>query len=619
MTKYTEKDISAFKRDTDKIRAKPALYIGPTDAQGVFTILREPCDNAVDEARAGRNTSIDIFIAADGQLTVADAGVGIPVKKHPVMKISTLTHVLTNLQSSGKMKKGAYDSAIGTHGVGIKATNALSSAFSIWTYRADEGGWHSTRFSCGLEKQAVAKTKAPKLPNGVVPKRGTVLQFTPDPSVFGRAKLPVPQVLAWAEMTAFMNAGLTIRVHNAKGQTKTFYSKEGIRSYLDKRVADLKAKPMSKKPLSHASSTLELALHFADVEGCEVEFFTNTIRNVELGVHADAFFRALVDSLKVYKGKLEFTPTDLREGLIGLLNYKINAPQFDSQTKEKLVDIRVKEPCYTECLQVLTAYWAANKTLAKEVCVRAAELRKRTAEFLKDKKLIRQVKSAKKNLMVKLSAVDGGSKVPVSQRELYIVEGDSAGGTASRARLRDRQAVWPLRGKILNVLRAKKAEVVANASVAGIFAAIGLELEAKDPLARINYGRIILMADPDVDGSHINVLLMTMLWTYAPDLIRRGHVYVLEAPEYLTRYKGKTFFGRTKEDLYKAAGSTSVIAQHIKGWGEISAADLAPAGMHPQTRSLIQIRPPSSDQQKQFQLLMKEDSAYRKQLLGIKL
>lgn len=617
-SKYTEDSISYFATELEKLRAKPQMYIGPTDDSGIFTILREAMDNAVDEARAKRNKLIHVFLT-DKDFWVVDEGVGIPVKKHPEAKISTLTHVLTALQSSGKMKGDAYQSAIGTHGVGIKATNALSKSFEVWTYRDDAGGWHYTKFEKGVEKSPVAKAKAPKLPSGATPKSGTVIRFTPDEQIFLKSKLKLTQLLTWCEITAYMNAGLTIRLTNAKGQTKEWFSKTGISEYLEKRLTSLKATPLSKKHLSHTSQTLELALSFADVEGCEVEFFTNTIRNVDQGFHAEAFFRALVDSLKSYRGKLEFTPTDLREGLVGVLNYKINAPQFSSQTKEKLVDVRVKEPCYAECLEALNAYWAANKTLAKEVCQRAAELRKKTAEFLKDKKLIKTVKAAKKTLATKLSDVDGSSKIPVSQRELYIVEGDSAGGTATRARYRDRQAIWPIRGKILNVMQAKKDSVVNNAEIAGIFAALGVNLEAKDPLAKINYGRVILMADPDVDGSHINVLLMTLFWTYTPDLIRQGKVFVLSAPEYLTRFKGKTYFGMTKEELYKATGSTSVVCQHIKGWGEVSAEDLQHAGMNPDTRRLWRLQPPSAEENKTFHLLMKEDTAYRKKLLGIKL
>jgi DNA gyrase subunit B len=406
------------------------MYVGPVDSDGVFTVLRECLDNAVDEARAGRNDLIQVHIDK-AQFTVVDHGVGIPVAKHPVMKISTLTHVLTNLQSSGKMKKGAYESAIGTHGVGIKGTNALSATFTCWTYRKDSGGWHSTAFKQGRETQPVKKCRAPKVAGKTV-KSGTVIQFSPDPDIFGKHQLDMKRLTVWAEMTAYMNAGLTIQVfHN--GKMRQWFSKKGVQEYLAKRMKELEAEPFNKTPLHHTSHTLDLCLNFTNAEGEQIEFFTNTVRNVDRGIHADAMFKALVDAIEPYKGaRQHFTPTDLREGLVGVLNYKVTAPQFSSQTKDKLVDIRVKEPCYNECLKVFEAFFKANKTFTKELCARASALRERTADFLKDKKLIKEVNAAKKLIGTKLADVTG--KRPPSECELFIVEGESAGGGAKRAR-----------------------------------------------------------------------------------------------------------------------------------------------------------------------------------------
>lgn len=421
---YREEHISYFSTDLKKIRAKPQMYIGPTDDSGIFTILRECLDNSVDEARAGRNKVVHAFTSTDG-FWVADEGVGIPVKKHPEAKISTLTYVLTVLQSSGKMRGDAYKSAIGTHGVGQKATNALSSHFEVWTYREDAGGWHYTRFASGEEKVGVKKSKAPKLPNGKTAKKGTVIHFIPDKKIFGSAKLDLAQLKTWCEITAYMNAGLKVCLTTKKGD-REWYSTKGIEEYLEKRLTELKATALNKKVMHCSLDNLDLALSFADVEGCEIQYYTNTIRNRDEGFHAVAFGKAFVDSLKPYKGKLVYTPADLREGVVGVLNYKIDAPQFSSQTKEKLVDLRVSTPCYETCLKVLSEYFKANKSLAKQLCSRAAELRSKTADFLKDKKLSRNVKKAKSQLPQKLS--DCNQKCPVEFRELFLVEGDSASG-----------------------------------------------------------------------------------------------------------------------------------------------------------------------------------------------
>ncbi len=620
--KYSEKDISFFKTELEKLRAKPQMYIGPTDDAGIFTILREAMDNAVDEARAGRNKLVACTVGADGAFWVQDEGIGIPVKMHPEAKISTLTHVLTALQSSGKMKGDAYKAAIGTHGVGIKATNALSKEFDVWTYRKDAGGWWHTRFERGVEKSKPKKSAPPVIPipgskSNVRPKFGTVIRFVPDEKIFLKAKLQPAQLKTWCEMTAYMNAGLKVRLTNPKGSTAEFYSKTGIAEYLEKRLTTLKATAINKKPFFHHSDTLELALSFADVEGSEMQFFTNTIRNIDEGFHAESFYKALVKSLEPFKGKLEYTPTDLKEGLVGILNYKIDAPQFSSQTKEKLVDVRMKEPCFQECLKALTGYWNSNKTLAKEIVTRAAELRKKTAEFLKDKKLIKNVKSASRGLSTKLADVSN-SKVPFIERELYLVEGDSAGGTAKLARNRDFQATFSLKGKPLNVMETTKDKVNANAEVAGIFAGIGLDLSAQNPISKIRFGKIIFLADPDVDGRHINTLLMALFWKYLPDLFKEGRVFMVASPEYLARHKGKVYFGTNKESIYKQCGSDKVDIRHIKGWGEISAEDMQPIAFKKGKRRLWQVMPPRDKKGTlQFTALMGKDSTYRKKLLGI--
>lgn len=624
--KYSADDITGYTRDLEKIQAKPTLYIGPTDSDGVFTILRECLDNAVDEARAGRNSLVNVVIEKDG-VWVQDAGVGIPVTIHKKMKINTLTHVLTNLQSSGKMKvDGAYASAIGTHGVGIKATNALSEYFEVWTFREKEGGWHYTRFEHGFEKKPVKASNAPKVPGFGKAKSGTVIHFKPDAKVFDGATLDMKRVAGWARMTSYMNSGLLIRV-TAGDKTKEWKAKDGIKEYLSDRIETLKATPLSKKFVFHNSNHMEMALSFADVEGSQVEFFTNTVRNVEEGVHADDMNKALFDSLKPYmkekkakkkKGEKEdkwpCTPQDVRDGLVGILNYKIDAPQFDSQTKEKLVDKRVKGACYEECLTVFKKFWDDNKSLAKDVVKRASELRSKTADFLKDKKLIKNVNAARKGMQTKLAGVVG--KTPVELRELFLVEGDSAGGGCKRARDKTYQAVYPLRGKPLNPIDTKKEKINANVEIVGLLAALGMDLNAKDPIKTVKYGKIILLADPDVDGMHINCLLTATLWKYTPHLVKGGHVYAVKAPLYKGRVGKDVYFGMTKDEVYEKAKSKKIDITYIKGWGEIDEEDLSVA-LDPGTRKLYRITAPDAKASSEFFQLMGANPAYRKKLLGV--
>lgn len=765
--KYSEDDISYFETDLEKIRVKPQMFIGATDQTGVFTIIREPSDNGVDEARAGRNSLIHIFAEKGDAYWICDSGVGIPVKKHPKAKISTLTHVLTSLQSSGKMSGSAYKSAIGTHGVGLKASNALSESMEVWTYREDAKGWHYTKFEKGVEKVAVKKIKSgPKLPNGKTPKLGTVVRFVPDSTIFSSLKVDPAQIETWCEITSYMNAGLTLKFTDIKGKTKEFLSKDGITEYLVKRLAEFKATALNPKPLFHQSDTLELALSFADVEGTEIQFFTNTIRNVDEGFHADAFYKALAKSLDPYKGKLVYTPGDLKEGLVGILNYKIDAPQFSSQTKEKLVDVRMQVPCYDECLAVFESYWKANKTIAKQIVERAAVLRKKTSDFLKDKKLAKNVKSATKGLSTKFADCSP-SKVPFPDRELYLVEGDSAGGcftgdtdllawdgysisyadlvndfnagkthtlisynetiksfepvildtphitkytdklikvflenskfmgkesyayqctldhkwltkdgwveagqlkvgdsiinksnapiavcklevltldepvavydgtspvnhnyllsngcvvhnTAKLARDKSFQATFSLKGKPLNVMEATKDKVNSNAEIAGIFAGIGLDLAADDPLSKLRFGKIIHLVDPDVDGRHINTLLFTVYFKYTPQLLELGQIYILVAPEYLCKYRSKVYFGATTEEIYKQTGTKKCDIRHIKGWGEIDSDDMRDIAFNKDTRKLVRVLMPKDKAAKEsFAALMGKNTDYRKKLLGV--
>lgn len=608
---YNESNITGFTRDLEKVRAKPQMYIGPTDASGVYTILREACDNAVDEARAGRNSLVSITIDK-GAFYVHDEGVGIPVKTHKKMGISTLTHVLTNLQSSGKMNGQAYKSSIGTHGVGIKATNALSKLFEVWTFREDASGWFYTRFERGVEKQKVTKVKPPKHFLHSL-KKGTLVKFIPDPKIFKDHKVSVKQVAAWCEMTSYMNSGL--RIHLRVGdKEKEWCSKNGIKDYLAKRLEALKATPMSKKHLFINTGTLEVAIAFADVEGSEVEFFTNTVRNVDGGVHADDMYKALFDSLKAYKGKLEYTPSDVRDGLVGLLNYKIDAPAFSGQTKEKLVDDRVKGVCYKECLEEFSKFFKENSSLAKDLVKRASELRKKTADFLKDKKLIKNVNSARKSIATKLAPVVGNT--PIEKRELFIVEGDSAGGGLKRARDKTYQAVYPMRGKPLNVMDAAKDKINKNAEIVGLLAGLGVDLTGKKSKGAIQYGKVVSMADPDVDGKHIVCLTLCALWKYMPHLFKQGVVHVVKAPLYKGTHKGKVYFGMSKDDLFKKVGTDKCDVTYVKGWGEINEEDLSVA-IDPKVRTLYKVLPPDKKDAKEFELLLGKAPMYRKKLLNV--
>lgn len=610
---YNESSISYYSSDLEKIIARPSLYIGLLDI-GVFSIFREAADNAVDEARAGRNSFVRIYYS-NGEFTIVDGGAGIPVRPHPKAKISTLTHVITNLQSSGKIQGDAYSSSRGTHGVGLKATNALSSDFQVWTYRKDAGSaWYHTRFKEARQINKVAKASSvPVMPDGFKPKFGTIIRFTPNPKYL-KHNINIMDVANWCNLAAYLNPNFQVYLW-ANGKHKTWQYKNGIVDYMNARIEELKANLLSTYLVETSTNNVDLVLCFADVEGCQVEFFTNTIRNVEMGVHADATFKALMAAIKPYQGKHTFTPSDLQEGLIGICNAKINAPQFDSQTKEKLVDNRIKEPLYNDVLAALQAYFKARPAVAKQIVQRASELRQRTIDFLKDKKLIKNVGAAKKNVLAKLAAVTG--KTPLDQRELYIVEGDSAGGPAKAARYKNFQAVIPIRGKPLNVYKATKNKLSGNTELASILAATGIDMKKENPYSSIQYGKIIFLTDADVDGKHINCLLFGIFYRYLPELFKQHKIFIVNGPLFKGDYHDNVYFGHSKQDIIKQAKTDKVNITYLKGWGEVNAHDLQKIAFNVDNRELIKVLPPDKNGIVQFEKMLSNDTQAKRDLLGI--
>lgn len=609
---YSEKDVSYFSNDVEKIRAKPNMYVGATDDAGVFHINKEAWDNVIDEFRAGRNKLLRIVHNTKTQETfTVDDGAGIPVKKHPKAKISTLTHIVTSLQSSGKINSDAYTNSTGTHGVGITAANALSAHFEVWTFRKDAGGWHHTSFEEGTETSAVKAAK--KVP--FKQKSGTIIRIVPSKKFFGKSKMDVEAVRKWCEVTSYLNSGLKVQFC-VDGEEQEWLAKNGLQEYLDKMVADTGANRIGKKDFVFSAPNLEIAFAFTDNNGEGVRYYTNTIPNIEGGVHEIASSKAFVESIKNYGPRLSFTQKDLLDGVVGFLNYNIQEPQFDSQTKEKLVDKRVPQECFDTLHEAMADWFMSNRTFAKEWVKRASEIRKFAQSFLKNKKMIATVKKAKMKLSAKLADVSG--EYGPEHCELFLVEGDSAGGSAKNARDPHRQAVFPLKGKPLNTMEADPEQIMKNEEIATILAALGIDIGSEEPTKKLPYGKIIMMADADVDGKHINTLLLTAFYRFAPDLFEQGMIFSVKSPEYLARHKGKTVFGSSRKSVLKKLGNPKgATVAHLKGWGEMDADDLRVAAMDPETRVLYQIKPVQKTDGTQFEQLMGTKADYRKKILGI--
>lgn len=623
MTKtYSEKDIERF-AGLAGIRKKPTPYIGPTDEAGLWTLWREPADNAVDRALAGDNDLVHLVEDPSGKYWVLDNGPGIPVgekkfhNEHGKLETYSTLYVVTGLTHGGANFKGNTISR-GTHGIGIKATNAMSKWFKVWTFR--DGSWYSIEYKDAKVHKNVQKDTAPKLPHGIKPKSGTVVCFEPDLSLFQKKvkTVPLTYIQEWCKLTAYLVPRLKVCFTSKKGKTITLKTK-GPAEYISKRLEELKATQLGKS-FVFSSKTSDVAVAFTDQEGDNlVAAYTNGLHNKDGGEHVKALQDALFKSLKPFSktskdGKVKYTPSDLRDGLLGIVNFKISAPQFNNQPKDKLIDERVYDVAFKEFYDAWEAFWGKHKSMAKEVVARAETLRSKTADFLKDKRLIKNVKAAQKGVNSKLAGVVGSA--PVERRELLLCEGDSAGGGLIRARDKSFQAVYPLRGKPLNVMEADKDKVNNNVEIMGILAALGVQLDGK-AVGTIKYGRVILFADADVDGEHINTILLAALYKYVPNLFRSGNVFAIKSPLFKARYKDRVLFGMTKEEIYKQAGTNKVDITYLKGWGEVNESDLVHVALSPATRQLYKIMPSLGKSGKDFELLMGKRPDYRKTLLGI--
>jgi DNA gyrase subunit B len=619
--KYDESSVE-YLEGLEAVRRKPQMYIGATDSFGVWTIIREALDNCVDEFLAGRNKSATL-VQDKNRFYVIDSGEGIPVGLNKKSGLSTLTLVVSKLHAGAKLsggKNSAYEASRGTHGVGVSATNALSAFFSVHTCR--DGQWWYTAFAKGKETVPVKKSKPPTALGGVKVKQGTVVTIEPDLKCFDKnASFKFKHFSDWAMLTSYLNAGLKISYVNtaAPKTNKEWFSKKGAVEYLDKTIEELKAGRIGK-PFLLNDKHMEVALAFTDYDGQRLQAFTNGLSNIEGGEHVLALHAALSKALKPYMGRKEFSATALRDGLVGIVNYKIAAPRFNSQTKEKLVDERVKPYAKPLLEDAFKKFFAANKTMAKSLCVRAEQLSAMTAKFHASKKAARQIKTASNASVLLPGKLTVAPHCKPEQRELFITEGDSASGTAKQARYPEFQEILGLKGKPVNVYKLKKgADVLDNEELRNILVAIGYRPDAKDPLAKLRVkGKIILLPDADPDGDHIRCLVLGALMRTLPELFK-DKIYIVKAPEYIVEHDGARYYADTIENLKKKLPSEKLLRKmiHLKGWGEVSAGALREFAFDKNTRVLYQVKEPSQESVARLVAIMGEDTTARKELLGI--
>ena len=516
----------------EAVRKRPAMYIGSTDARGLHHLVYEVVDNSVDEALAGYCTAIDVILHRNGSCSVEDNGRGIPVDIHPTEKVSAAEVVMTKLHAGGKFDKETYKYSGGLHGVGVSVVNALSSHLLLEVYR--DGKIYFQEYKHGKPVAALKEV-------GTTTKRGTKVTFTPDPTIFTETTaFSFETLAARLRELAFLNKGLRITITDEEtAKTEIFHFEGGIVSF----VSHINSKKNPLFPevihLDKADDTyqLELAMQYNEGYSEQLFSFVNNINTVDGGTHVAGFKSALTKACN--KKALEFSlikadeslsSEDVREGLVCVLSIKVPEPQFEGQTKAKLGNSEVKGVVDSWVFAFLESYFEENPTIARKVLAKAIAAQRVREATRKARELARR-KTALESVVLPGKLADCSNEDP-KQSELFIVEGDSAGGSAKQARDRNSQAILPLKGKILNVERARLDKMLSNEEIKSLIAAIGCGIGQDFNVDNARYHKVILMTDADVDGSHIRTLLLTFFFRHMTSLIERGYLYIAQPPLY---------------------------------------------------------------------------------------
>ena len=587
---YDESQIQVLE-GLEPVRKRPGMYIGDTGPRGLHHLVQEVVDNSVDEALAGRCDRIDISIGQDGSVTVSDNGAGIPVGPHPKVGKPTLEVVMTILHAGGKFGGEGYRVSGGLHGVGVSVVNALSESLDA-TVRRDGGIYHQ-RFVRGVPV-------TPLEPLGITDAHGTEIRFRPDPEIFPSTEFQFETLCTRLREIAFLNSGLELRLTDARdGRHVRFRYRDGIRSfvaYLTRGLSALHA-PLHLRA-TRDGVEVEAALQYTEAYATNISSFANTINTHEGGTHEIGFKAALTKAIGEYARKSgavkpneTLTGDDIREGLTAVISVKLQDPLFEGQTKTKLGNAEVRGIVESATSEGLATYLEENPGSAKAIVEKAASAARVREAAHKARDLARR-----KNAL-EISALPGKltdcTERDPARSELFLVEGDSAGGSAKQARDRHIQAVLPLRGKILNVERARLDEMLRNDAIRTIITAVGTGFGEEFDVERARYHKVIIMTDADVDGSHICTLLLTVFFRYLRGLVDAGYVYIAQPPLYMVR-KGRSrhwvYSDEERDNLVRTLGGKADEIQRFKGLGEMDAEQLWETTMDPQRRNLLRVR-----------------------------
>lgn len=622
----------------EAVRKRPAMYIGDIGVKGLHHLVYEVVDNSIDEALAGHCKNIFVTIHEDNSISVEDDGRGIPTGIHAKEGRSALEVVMTVLHAGGKFDKDSYKVSGGLHGVGVSCVNALSSKLHVNVFR--EGKIFEQEYRIGVPQYSVREI-------GVTEKRGTTVHFWPDETIFITTDYNKDILESRLRELSFLNKGLRITLNDLREKdeeggltyTKTFYSEGGIVEFVEMLDSNAGRGALLPKPLfvegrdEKNNVSVEVAMIYNTSYNEHIYSYVNNINTIEGGTHVAGFRRALTRVFKSYgdknglfeKAKVSIEGDDFREGLSAVISVKVPEPQFEGQTKTKLGNNEVMGIVDTTVSRVIEAYLEENPRDAKNIIQKVILAAQARAAAKKAREMV-QRKSVLSGGGLPGKLADCSERDP-EKCELYLVEGDSAGGTAKQGRDRSFQAILPLRGKILNVEKAMEHKIYENEEIRNMYTALGVTVGTpEDPkalnLAKLRYHKLIIMTDADVDGSHIATLILTFIYRYMKEMVEQGYVYIAQPPLYLVKKGKEQVYAYNEEQrkmLTERLGGTnpeSVGIQRYKGLGEMNAEQLWETTMNPASRTLKQVTIESAaEADRIFSMLMGDEVAPRREFI----
>ena len=614
---YGESQIQVLE-GLDPVRKRPGMYIGSTDVRGLHHLVQEIVDNSIDEALSGFCDTITVTINGDGSCTVTDNGRGIPTDIHHTEKISAVEVVLTKLHAGGKFGGGGYKISGGLHGVGLSVVNALSSWLTVEVYQ--KGKKFRQEYKRGIPQDRLAVV-------GDADFTGTWVTFMPDPEIFETTDFNYDTIKTRLRELAYLNKGLTIKLADKRAEREhedTFCYEGGIAHFVEDLSRNKGA--IFEKPVYfdvfYGDTEIEIALQYTDTYNETIYAFANNINTEEGGTHLEGFKNALTriindagKKVNAFKGDEKVSSEDTREGLVAVVSVKLTEPQFEGQTKTKLGNSEIRNLVTKAMNEHLGSFFEENPAKAKEILLKCLTAQ-RAREAARLARESTRRKGALESTTLPGKLWDCSDKNP-KFCEIFLVEGDSAGGSAKSGRDRRFQAILPLRGKILNVEKARLNHVLENEEIKSMITAFGAGIQEDFDESKLRYDRIICMTDADVDGSHIRILLLTFFFRFMRPLVEKGHVYIAQPPLYkATKNKVDKYLYSDKELQEYLAEAGKCDVQRYKGLGEMDPEQLWETTMNPETRTMLRVSMEDAvEANETFTKLMGDDPELRRQFI----